>query len=42
MYFYVFVFMQAFQILNTAPDEHNQLELIANIDHLWFVIGLAL
>ena len=29
-------------ILNTAPDEHNLLELLADIDHLWYVIGKAL
>ena len=29
-------------ILNTAPDEHDLLELLADIDHQWYVIGVAL
>ena len=29
-------------ILNTAPDEHNLLELLVDIDHLWYVIGSGL
>ena len=29
-------------ILNTAPDAHNLLELLADIDHQWYVIGTAL
>ena len=29
-------------ILNTAPDQHNILESLPNIDHQWCVIGTAL
>ena len=29
-------------ILNTAPDKHNLLELLANISHQWYAIGTAL
>ena len=29
-------------ILNTTPDEHNLLELLADIDYQWYVIGLVL
>ena len=29
-------------ILNTAPDEDNLVELLADIDNQWFVIGKAL
>ena len=28
--------------LNTTPDEHNLLELLADIDYQWYVIGLVL
>ena len=29
-------------ILNTAPDEHDLVELLADIKHQWFPIGQAL
>ena len=29
-------------ILQTVPDEHNLLKLLADIDHQWCVIGSAL
>ena len=38
LYFYV----GTPDILNTTPDEHNLLKLLANIDHQWYVIGKAL
>ena len=29
-------------ILNTAPDKHKLLDLLANSSHQWYVIGTAL
>ena len=35
-------FADASDILNTAPDEHDLVELLADIKHQWFPIGQAL
>ena len=47
MYFYLLCLNFCFyagtpNILNTAPGEHTLLELLADVDHLWFLIGSAL
>ena len=39
---YICFYIGTPDILNPVPDEHNLLEILADIDHQWYVIGSGL
>ena len=42
MFKFLFFYAGSPDILNATPDEHNLLELLADISDQWYVIGKAL